>query len=213
MGEIVLVRHGQANSAATNEEDYDRLSDLGHRQARWLGDWMRKSEPSFDLVLCGTLRRHRETAEGIGVVATPDARLNEMDYFNLGQALQDVHGIPMPEADGFDTHVHLVMQAWHAAEIKGNESFESFDTRITSVLNEASEIGKRVLCITSGGVIGMAMRHVLGLGTEALADAMLPILNTSVHRFRVRPRGMLLTQFNAVPHLMGDERAEALTHY
>ena len=37
MGEVVLVRHGQANSGATDEESYDRLSDLGHQQARWLG--------------------------------------------------------------------------------------------------------------------------------------------------------------------------------
>ena len=37
MGEIVLIRHGQANSHATTEEDYDRLSPLGHDQARWVG--------------------------------------------------------------------------------------------------------------------------------------------------------------------------------
>jgi len=41
MGEIILVRHGQANSAADNEDDYDKLSDLGHQQAKWLGEWMR----------------------------------------------------------------------------------------------------------------------------------------------------------------------------
>ena len=38
MGELTLIRHGQANSGATTEEDYDRLSDLGHTQARLLGN-------------------------------------------------------------------------------------------------------------------------------------------------------------------------------
>jgi phosphohistidine phosphatase SixA len=41
---LVLIRHGQANSAANDEDGYDRLSDLGHQQARWLGDWLRAHE-------------------------------------------------------------------------------------------------------------------------------------------------------------------------
>ncbi|MFT6945427.1 MAG: broad specificity phosphatase PhoE, partial [Yoonia sp.] len=93
MGEIILVRHGQANSGATDEESYDKLSDLGHQQARWLGDYLRDREAPFDKVISGSLRRHRETATGIGYDDPQiDPRLNEMDYFNLGQALQDVHG-------------------------------------------------------------------------------------------------------------------------
>ena len=40
MGTITLVRHGQANSAAQDEAGYDKLSDLGHQQALWLGEWI-----------------------------------------------------------------------------------------------------------------------------------------------------------------------------
>ena len=69
MGEITLVRHGQANSSATTEEDYDRLSELGHQQAEWLGEWMQGHEKPFDHVLSGTLRRHRETVAGMGFLA------------------------------------------------------------------------------------------------------------------------------------------------
>ena len=50
MGEITLVRHGQANSTATDEESYDKLSDLGWRQGRWLGDYLRHHEEGFDLI-------------------------------------------------------------------------------------------------------------------------------------------------------------------
>lgn len=77
MGTITLVRHGQANSAAKTEADYDRLSPLGHQQASWLGDWMTQRGEAFDLVLSGSLRRHIETAEGMGHKAPEvDTRLN-----------------------------------------------------------------------------------------------------------------------------------------
>ena len=82
MGEITLVRHGQANSAATTEAEYDRLSDLGHEQAAWLGAWMREHDRPYDVVLSGTLRRQRETIAGLGYADAPsDARLNEIAYY------------------------------------------------------------------------------------------------------------------------------------
>lgn len=214
MGEIILVRHGQANSAAKDEESYDKLSDLGHQQARWLGDYLRVRERPFDKVISGSLRRHRETAAGIGY-ADPliDPRLNEMDYFNLGRALHDVHGIPMPDGDGFAAHVPQVMQAWHRAEIMGVETFAAFETRVTAVLAEAAQPGARVLCITSGGVIGMIMRHLLNLDPMRMAHVLLPIMNSSLHRVQVIPQGPILAAFNAVPHLDTPERAHARTHY
>jgi len=214
MGEIILVRHGQANSGATDEESYDRLSDLGHQQSRWLGDYLASREPGFDKVIAGSLRRHRETAAGIGY-ETPDVdpRLNEMDYFNLGAALQDVHGVPFPGPEEFAAHVPQVMEAWHKAEIKGVETFASFEERVTSVLQEAAQPGVRVLCVTSGGVIGMIMRHLLDLDPRRMAYILLPIMNSSVHRVHVTPQGPILAGFNAVPHLDQADRAHARTHY
>lgn len=214
MGEIILVRHGQANSAATDEESYDRLSDLGHQQAKWLGDYLRSREKPFDRIISGSLRRHKETAAGIGF-GDPDIdpRLNEMDYFNLGQALEDVHGVPFPGPEEFAAHVPQVMEAWHKAEIMGVETFSSFETRVTSVLQEAAKPGSRVLCVTSGGVIGMIIRHLLKLDPTRFAHVLLPIMNSSLHRVHVIPQGPILASFNAVPHLDRDDRAHALTHY
>lgn len=214
MGELILVRHGQANSAATDEDSYDKLSALGHQQAAWLGDWLTSQSQRFDRVLSGSLRRHRETAEGMGFPDPEiDPRLNEMDYFNLSAALQEAHGVPLPEGDGFATHMPLVMEAWHRAEIMGNESFSDFEDRVTSVFSEAAVEGRRVLCVTSGGVIGMCVRHLLGLDPRRLAHVLLPIFNSSVHRIHVRPHGNYLAGFNAVPHLDHPDRAEARTHY
>lgn len=213
MGEIVLVRHGQANSHADNEEDYDRLSDLGVTQAKWLGQWLRDQGEVFDTILSGSLHRHRQTAESMGVDPAIDARFNEMDYFNLAKALEDSRGIPYPDQDSFGTHVPLVMKAWHAAEIQGNESFASFENRVTAALIEAAVEGRRVLCVTSGGVIAMVIRHILGLDPERLAHICLPIHNTSIHRLHIRGAQMLLAAFNATPHFDTKDRAHARTHY
>lgn len=214
MGEILFVRHGQANSGAKDEDSYDKLSDLGHQQARWLGEYLNRRETPFDKVISGSLRRHRETATGMGF-GDPmiDPRLNEMDYFNLGRALHDVHGVPMPGPDQFAAHIPQVMEAWHRAEIQGVETFASFEERVTGVLQEAAQPGVRVLCVTSGGVIGMIMRHLLRLDPTRLAHVLLPIMNTSLHRVHVIPQGPILASFNAVPHLDHPDRASAVTHY
>ena len=137
MGEIILVRHGQANSAATTEEDYDRLSPLGWDQARLLGDWLRAHDYAFDHILSGTLRRHRETAESMGIQAEEDARLNEIDYYRLSHSLKERHGEPLPTNDTYVDHMPKVLAAWEKAEIEGAEPYVAFEGRIAELLAEA----------------------------------------------------------------------------
>lgn len=213
MGDIVLIRHGQANTHATTEEDYDRLSDLGHQQAAWVGDWLREHAYEFDHVLSGTLRRHRETAAGMQVTPEEDARLNEIEYYTLSHDMLAKKGEPLPDLDTFSDHMPKLFEAWAAAEIEGNETYENFETRIRELLAEAAVPGRRVLCVTSGGVIGMALRHVLDLDIRAMSDVMLPIMNTSIHRLRVGPDARpVLAGFNAIPHLEHPDRAHAQTY-
>ena len=213
MGEIILVRHGQANSAATTEEEYDRLSDLGHRQAAWLGEWMRDHGYAFDHVVSGTLTRHRQTVAAMGWAADEDARLNEIDYYTLSQAMHEVKGEPLPTGDSFADHMPKVFAAWAAAEIMGQESYQAFEERVAALLADAAVPGRRVMCVTSGGVIGMVLRHILDLDMMKMSRVMLPILNTSIHRLHVHGAETILAGYNAVPHLDRPERAEARTYY
>ncbi|MEM9756017.1 MAG: histidine phosphatase family protein [Pseudomonadota bacterium] len=213
MGEIVFVRHGQANSAATTEADYDRLTPLGHQQARWLGDWMGVHEPSFDHVLSGTLRRQRETVAGLGLSADEDPRLNELDYYTLAASIQAVKGVPLPGPDGFADHMPRVFAAWHAQEIEGTETYERFEGRVREMLDEAAVPGRRLLCVTSAGVIGMTLRLLLDLDLLKMAQVMLPIMNSSIHRIRVAPDRTFLVAYNVTPHLDPPERADARTFY
>jgi len=216
MGELVLVRHGQANSAAQDEQGYDRLSELGHQQARWLGDWLREHDAPFDRVLTGSLRRHRETLAGMGDMgAEPevDARLNELDYFNLTKAHAARNGTPQATPETFVRHIEDVMLAWHRAEIQGDESYLDFESRVAEMLTLAARPGRRVLCVTSGGVIGMMARHLLDLDPGRMAHLLVPIRNCSIHRVMVLPDVQILAGFNATPHLDMAERRHARTEY
>lgn len=214
MTEIILVRHGQANSGATDEAGYDRLSGLGHQQAAWLGAWLTQTDPHFDRVITGTLVRQRQTAQAMGYAASQeDARLNELTYFNLAHAMEAQHGIPAPDtAQEFARYLPDVITHWAEDRLTGvPETFGSFRTRIIALMDEACEAHGRTLMVTSGGVIGMVMRHVMGLDNMAMARLMLRIQNSSVHRLRYVHGALMLDSFNATPHLDAADRAHART--
>ena len=96
MSYITLVRHGQANTEARDEDSYDRLSDLGTQQARWLGEHLARTGEVFPRLICGTLQRQRETAAAIGLAghADPviDDRFNELEFFTLAALFRDRGG-------------------------------------------------------------------------------------------------------------------------
>ena len=66
MGVVLLVRHGQASFGA---ENYDALSPLGFEQSRMLGEALGARGIGADLIVHGTMRRHRETAETCAAAA------------------------------------------------------------------------------------------------------------------------------------------------
>lgn len=216
MSHITLIRHGQANTGARDEISYDKLSPLGHQQAAWLGDHLRASASHHPRIYCGTLTRHIETVRsmGMGENAIQDARLNELEYFTLAQLLQDQKGVEIPsEREGFIKHLPTVFAAWQESQIQSPpESFASFESRVSQALAEIAQGPGPALVITSGGLISMAMRQVLGLDTRAMARMALAVMNTSMHR--LFPIGDQLSPvlFNAVPHLESPDRHYAQTH-
>ena len=215
MSHITLVRHGQANSGARDEESYDRLSPLGHQQARWLGDYLRAAAAHHPRVYCGTLTRHVETAASAGFAdATRDARLNEIPYFTLATLLQAQRGLEIPtEREGFILHLPQVFMAWAMDEIDDVPiGFDAYIAGVTEALAEIAEGAGPALVVTSGGLISMVMRGTLGLDMPATARMALAIMNTSMHR--IFPIGDTMTPvlFNAIPHLEAPDRHHAQTH-
>jgi broad specificity phosphatase PhoE len=214
MTELIIVRHGQANSAAKDAKNYDRLSPLGHQQAEWLGEYLSQTNPHFDLCLSGSLDRQKSTLASMGYTSDgEDARLNEFDYFGLSQALLDQKGIPFPNDNAdFVVHAPQLLEHWQQESISDvEESFEMFQTRVGAAINEHAHHGGRVLLVTSGGVIAMILRNLMKLDNAAHARIMLTTMNASVHRIVYLHGQFLLSGFNGIPHLEAADRAHART--
>ncbi|SPH24169.1 phosphoglycerate mutase GpmB [Defluviimonas aquaemixtae] len=217
MTKLTLIRHGQANSGARTEIDYDRLSPLGHQQARWLGEHLRQTG-GFDRVVSGTLRRQEETAAALNLDDRPhhsDRRLNELDYFGLSHTLQEREGLPFPDTpEAFAAHVPQVLDLWRRGNAGADhESYEDFRARVMGALEDAAQDGPGAVLVTSTGVIATLCALALGLEAVMKARMFLKVMNTSVHRFEFHGGVLHINQFGATPHLDYPDRHAARTHY
>lgn len=223
MAELVLVRHGQASFGA---DDYDKLSELGWRQSRWLGEYFAERGASFDRVIRGSLRRHAETLAGIeegmgkSLDAGEDPRLNEYD----SHALLSAHltGGTLPQAGDRREHFRILreaMYAWTDGTLRGKpggapfEPFSGFRGRVLAALGDLrSGAAKRVLVVSSGGPISTILADVLGMPQRGVVDLNLQTRNTGISELQAGARRIHCVSFNNVPHLDRLDRAGALTY-
>ncbi len=217
MTTITLIRHGQAQQGARDEASYDNLSALGLDQAGWLGEYISASSHDITSIVSGEMKRQRQTAQKIesalGVPVTHDQRLNEINYFALAAAMKDRHGVEYPNGRAeFLAHLPQAMQAWQDGTIQNpDEDFADYEQRVSAVLEIAEQRGGTML-VTSGGIIGMALRHILDLDTDAFAHLLLQTHNASMHRYQVEFGQRRLVTFNATPHLDAPGREAARTY-
>ncbi|WP_346839409.1 histidine phosphatase family protein [Microbulbifer sp. SAOS-129_SWC] len=222
MAEFYAVRHGQASFGAA---DYDKLSELGWRQARWLGEHWRDAGMQFDRILCGDLRRHRETANGICAGLDLDSsrvellpQLNEFDFHGVMRSYgeREPHAVPAADAGRSDYYRFLkkAMLAWSAGEISPAESWREFERRIDEALAVvgAGPRGSRALVVSSGGAIAMMVRRVLDAHADTVTKLNMQIKNTAVSQFFAGAGGISLHSFNHVPHLELRERQDFITY-
>lgn len=215
MHDLTLIRHGQAQTGATDEASYDSLSDLGHQQARWLGEHIQQSH-GYDRVISGAMNRQIQTAQSVGLDAPHhvDARLNEMDYFGLADSLTQTRGIPFPTTEAaFIAHLPQVLNAWRTGDIlDGLETYADFSARIHGALTDAATHNGRTLIVTSTGVISTLATLALELDVPGKSKLFMSVAHTSLHRFALRADGLHLTQFAATPHLDHADRLHAKTY-
>ena len=233
MTEIILVRHGQASFGKTN---YDKLSELGEQQAISLGEYWADNEFTFDALWRGDMFRHQETAEGIlrGLArheqgkATADAvsniavhaGLNEFDFQAVADAYLQIHPNEKPalgaKPAAFYRLLRKSMQAWSGGELDQHalpESWQAFQSRVVSVLEQAVESGhKRIVMATSGGAIAMSVSHILGADAASMINLNLQIRNTSLTHIFANVSGRHLHQFNALPHLENKAMRHAISY-
>jgi len=219
MAELVLVRHAQASFGA---DDYDKLSELGWRQSRWLGEYFAERGARFDRVVRGSLRRHAETlagiAEGMGraLPADEDERLNEYDSFSLLRA--HLKGVGMPDAADRREHFRILREAlygWTDGTLEGAEHvpFDRFRAGVLASLQDLRAAQKKhILVVSSGGPISTMLAHVLGMPARGVVDLNLQTRNTGLSQLRTGAARMHCVSFNNVPHLDRPDRAGSLTY-
>lgn len=221
MGQLYLVRHGQASFGS---DDYDRLSDLGRRQCVRLGEWFRENGIVFEAALTGTLKRQVDSLAGIaqGLQMAPEAQawpgLNEYDSDALVAALNPGPLPPLNSPDGARTHFRLLregLQAWMDGRTQpaGMPRHADFVAGIREALDHVRKTHDgAVLIVSSGGPIATAVADVLGAPNSTAIELNLRIRNSAVSEFVFTPRRHSLLSFNTLPHLMGPERVDWITY-
>ena len=231
MSEIYFVRHGQASLGA---KVYDQLSELGQQQAIWLGEHYRQRDLSFDRVITGDMRRHKQTLAGIeeglgqSFDSTVDAGFNEFHFRPIMSmyARRENPDAEVPRtARQFFGILRGTMRAWIDGELdaeiaaydqhKGGktETWLDFNQRVHRALDDARKgpRGERILVVSSGGPKALAMKSVMGLSDDAAIELMMQIRNTSTTRFNYNAERISLAAFNLLPHLEQDERHDSIT--
>ena len=217
MGQLYLIRHGQASFGA---EDYDNLSELGHKQAQQLGAYFKQKNLQFDAVITGTLRRHTQTWQGIAKGAgfahepLPWPGLNEYDSEAVIGAIHPGKLDKPDTPEMYRHHFRLLkdgLTQWMNGVVSpvGMPSYLDFQQGVVSVLDhvrkshveKSSEKTGNVLIVSSGGPISTAVGHILGTTPETTIELNLRIRNCSITEFAFTPKRHMLVTYNTLPHL------------
>lgn len=205
MGQVLLVRHGQASWGAA---DYDVLSERGEAQATVVGKALAGLRP--DTVLHGAMRRQRRTAEllceaaGWPVEPTLDARWDEMDHLAVLSAQpRDFDG--EPDRQQFQGWFEAATRRWTSGDHDHDyeESFPAFRQRVAGALADLAGAGTAVV-VTSGGPISSVTTDLLDAGLPTYARLAPVVVNASVTRVVSGRRGLTLVSFNDHQHLPDD---------
>ena len=214
--EVFIIRHGQANSAAKTEKDYDQLSDLGWQQARWLGAYFANLGLPFDGFATGNLRRHKETMSGINLAQdwTVDPRLNELRYIDMANALLDRRGIPLPTGhEEFPAHFPKVMAAWEDGIFDDlHTPYVRFQSDALAAIADMAKGRERVMLVSSGGIIETILASLFGHKMSNTPNCLGHVLNTSVHVFNQGESDLRIKSYHTTPHLDAPDRHHARTH-
>jgi broad specificity phosphatase PhoE len=207
VGQILLVRHGQASWGAA---DYDVLSEVGEQQAVVLGRTLAGTAP--DVVVHGSLKRQRRTAELLAEAAgwsaplREDARWDEMDHLAvLAAHPRDDGADPAGEPDRrqFQAWFEAATDRWTSGghDDDYDESFPAFRRRVADGLAALAGTDGTVVVVTSGGPISAVTADLLAGGTATYLRLAPVVVNSSVTRLVTGRRGTTLVSFNEHAHL------------
>ena len=227
MGRLLLIRHGQA---AAFSDDSDRLTELGERQARVIGEAFVAERLEVDVVIRGSLRRHVQTEAGVsaayeraGLVWPKAHERPEWNEYDAG-AIMSILGDALRKSDTefarlaeefqaafegpernryFQRMFEALMSRWVNGDLlaDGVESFAIFHERVTRGLARVlAEGGRCVAVFTSGGPIGTCVQHSLKAPGTSAVELNWRVRNGSITEFVFGKGRLSLDSFNATSH-------------
>jgi broad specificity phosphatase PhoE len=228
MGAIYLLRHGQASFGSHN---YDQLSATGHEQARVLGRALKARGVLPEVLIAGSMQRHRETAHGalseLGLspeLPVPSLQthegVNEFDHENVIEVAEPRYVdklVMMGEmaATGdprraFQKFFQDAVSRWvggnHDDEYK--EPWSVFKLRCVRALDDLVQQTPpkgTTLVFTSGGTISVICAHLLGLSDAQAFTINWTLANAGITKVLSGRDGLHLISVNEHAHLEGGQ--------
>jgi broad specificity phosphatase PhoE len=228
MGVLLLIRHGQASFGAA---DYDQLSSVGMEQSQRLGLWLKHVGRAPDLVACGSMRRHVQTAELCTEAAQMTAPrivlkgLDELNHVEIIARLRPdlaAHGALAAELSRADDPRRALQQIfaaalerWVSGDFDGEytRTWDSFRAAVLAGLQWLGGHGARTIwAFTSGGPIAVIVNALLHAPSEEAFTLSWPLVNTSMTQIAIKPERNDLISYNTAPHLDGAGDRHLITH-
>ena len=235
MASIYLIRHGQASFGTDN---YDRLSELGCRQAEVLGEYLQFRGLEFSAVYTGELERQKKTAALAMGERMPadqhkvDARFNEIDNESQLDSITPILLETQPElhqwadkafssSKDYQKLLERVFNYWvdlGADSPEGVQSWADYSGNVIAALETVMREqgpGTDAAIFTSGGTIATIVAHVLGAGPAGTYQFYEPVINCSITQILYNPRKVSLSYYNdhSFLDLLGRQRGEQLITY
>ncbi|MEA2014912.1 MAG: histidine phosphatase family protein [Thermodesulfobacteriota bacterium] len=230
-----MIRHGQASFG---EDNYDRLSEKGVRQAGILGEHLIDTELRADALYSWTLQRQQATAKEVirrfkehGIDMPEHSlceALNELDaravlasqipgMISEDPSVRDDLDRIYTDEKSFRRIFEEAMLRWVSGDFEKPdvESWETFSSGVWKGITEIMlrhDDAKKVLLFTSGGPIAATMQKYLGLSNEHAIRLSWQIINTSITRFTYNSSGVALTGFNEISHLELQNEKDIVTY-
>ncbi len=224
MGAIYLIRHGQASFGKRN---YDALSDTGIQQAKVLGTSLKSRIPVIDRLICGSMRRHQQTAEyclhSMGIEQTPEVNTdwNEYDHQDIIRRYKPAyrsHTLMMADLArtlqprrAFQEMFARAIDRWMSGDFDHEyaESWPDFEQRRVQALQELrSTLGasKTAVVFTSGGPITAICQHLMNIPADNIFRLNWTLANCGVTKVIYSHRGTYLSTLNEHSAFEGPHR-------
>ncbi|RJR41995.1 MAG: histidine phosphatase family protein [Desulfobacteraceae bacterium] len=235
MSMIYMIRHGQASFG---QDDYDRLSPLGRKQARILAQFLFRTGFLPDAVYSGTMLRQKETAEEFLSVYRTGGRtvcelqqlsgFNEFDSGSIVEAMFSSMSAEDPtlkddlprmasSMSSFKRVFEGAMLRWVTGrfDTPSIETWKELEARVAVSLQKIREEhgrGKNIAVFTSGGAIAASLAYVLGIPGEHAIRLNWQVVNTSVTRYMYNEERITLAGFNSISHLEMEGEPSLITY-